>query len=192
MLLGADQDLASHVTTLLGSRLLVFQVNTGSTSLNEQLGQLHDSSQSSVSGISISNDGAEVINEGGNLELLPGHVSSLLPLLSVVEHLSLEQLVHLVGHSVHGVISKIWSRLVGGGGSARALPSTDIDGGEVLGHLDDLDSVKGTEGSREGLLLSQGSEQCPSLLCQHGRSVLGLEGSTKLGDLLSSVWTLDV
>ena len=44
----------------------------------------------------------------------------------------------LVGHGVVGVVRHIGPRLVGGGGRGGALPAADVDRGEVLGHLGDL------------------------------------------------------
>ena len=44
----------------------------------------------------------------------------------------------LVGHGVVGVVRHIGPRLVGGGGRGGALPAADVDRGEVLGHLSDL------------------------------------------------------
>lgn len=38
--------------------------------------------------------------------------------------------------------SKIWTGLVGGRGRAGALPSRDVDGFEVLGHLRQLDGIE--------------------------------------------------
>ena len=97
-----DQDLSGHVATLLGTRGLVLNVNTSSTSLDEQLGQLHDSSQTTVTGIGIGNDGAQVIDVGQFRALVLGGCDALLALFPVMEQLSKEELVDLVGDGVLG------------------------------------------------------------------------------------------
>ena len=94
------EDLSGHVTTLLGTRSLVLNVNTGSTTLNKQLGQLHDGSQTTVTSVSVRNDGAQVVNVGNVGALLLGGTDTLLALLPVMEELGHEQVVNLVGDSV--------------------------------------------------------------------------------------------
>jgi hypothetical protein len=92
-----DQDLTGHVAALLGTRCLVLNVNTSSTLLNEELGELHDGGQTTMSGIGISNDWAEVIDVGHASAVSLGGGSTLLALLAVVEKLCHEELVHFVG-----------------------------------------------------------------------------------------------
>lgn len=92
--------LSSHVATLLGARSLVLNVNTSSTTLNEQLGELHDSGKTTVTGIGIGDDRAQVVDIGNLLTLIPGCGDTLFTLFPVVEQLSKEKLVDLVGHSV--------------------------------------------------------------------------------------------
>lgn len=92
-----NQDLSGHVTTLLRSWGLVLNVNTSSTLLDEELGQLHHSSQTTMSSIRIGNDGAEVVDVGQLGSLRFGDAQALLSLLSVVEQLRHEEVADLVG-----------------------------------------------------------------------------------------------
>lgn len=92
--------LSGHVAALLGTRSLVFNVNTSSTTLNKQLGQLHHGRQATMSGIGIRNDGAEVVNICHLATLLLGSGDAFLALFPVMEQLSQEQLVDLVGDGI--------------------------------------------------------------------------------------------
>lgn len=112
--------LSSHVATLLGARGLVLNVNTSSTTLNEQLGQLHHSGKTTVTSISIGDDRAQVVDIGNILALSPGRGHTLLTLFPVVEQLSKEELVDLVGHSV--LSSKLARALIYIGFLSMSLP----------------------------------------------------------------------
>lgn len=107
-----DEDLSGHVAALLGSSHLILQVNTGSTALDEHLGELHVGSDTTVAGIGISNDGAKEVNVGHLCALLLGGGETGLTLLAVVEGLGKEEVLDLVGDGVHGVISQIGTGLV--------------------------------------------------------------------------------
>lgn len=119
MFADGDQDLSGHVTTLLGTRSLVLNVNTSSTLLNEELGELHDGGETTVTSVGIGNDGSEVVEvvEVGALRL--GDGETLLALLSVVEELGHEEVTDLVGDGGVGVISQIRAGLVRGRGGGR-------------------------------------------------------------------------
>mmetsp|Transcript_39897 Transcript_39897/g.93960 ORF Transcript_39897/g.93960 Transcript_39897/m.93960 type:complete len:217 (-) Transcript_39897:323-973(-) len=142
------QHLATHVTTLLRSWLLVFDVDAGSTVLDEHLGELHGSCEATVTGIRISDDGVEVVHRRVLCQLLRRHVLPVCELLAVMEELRSEQLVHLVGHGVVGIVTHIWSRLIGGGGSRARLPPTHVHSFKVLRHLNHLHCVQGAKGVR--------------------------------------------
>lgn len=153
MLADGHQDLSGHVPALLRSWGLVLDVNTGSTLLNEQFGQLHDCGQASVSSIGIGNDGPKVIDvselaavrfrQGGN---------TLFPLLAVVEELGHEEVGDLVGDGslveistwreiasrcqTHvWIVREIWAGLIRGGGRRGGLPAGNVDGIEEFRHL---------------------------------------------------------
>jgi len=72
-----------------------------------------------MTSIGVSNDGAQVVDWG-----LVGRVgqtgSALFP---IMEELSTEKMVNLVGDGVGGIVGKIWARLVGRRCSAARLPS---------------------------------------------------------------------
>lgn len=99
-----NQDLASHMAALLGSRCLVLDVNTSSTLLDEHLGELHDSRKATMASIGISDDGTEVVDNGGGSELGIGHSGTTFALFSVVEQLGHEQVLDLVGDGVRRII----------------------------------------------------------------------------------------
>lgn len=86
------------------TRRLVLNVNTGSTLLDEHLGQLHDGGQSSVSSIGISNERSQVINVGSLGSLFGSEVGTVFSLLSVVEELGHEEVLDFEGNSVGRVI----------------------------------------------------------------------------------------
>jgi hypothetical protein len=62
MFLGTDQDLATHVTTFLRTRLLVFQMNSSSTGFDEELRKFHHSRKAPVSCVAIRDDGREIVD----------------------------------------------------------------------------------------------------------------------------------
>lgn len=95
-----DQDLASHMAALLGTGGLVLDVNSGGTALDKEAGELEDGGDTTVTGVGIGDDRAEVVNvrEGGALGF--GGGKTVLALLAVVEELSLEEVLDLVGDRV--------------------------------------------------------------------------------------------
>ena len=130
-----DENFASHVSTLLGTWHLILNVNTSCTLLNEELGELHHSSQTAVSSVSISDNWSKEVGVGKLRTLTWRSAEAFLALLAVVEELGHEEVVHLVRDSGVWVICKIWTWLIGAGGSARGLPSRDVDSVDVLSHL---------------------------------------------------------
>lgn len=156
MLADGDEDLSSHVTALLGARGLVLNVDTSCTLLNEELGELHDGGQTTVTGVGIGNDGTEVVDIGELGALRGGGRQTLVTLFAVVEKLGHEKVLHLVGHSGVRVVCKIRAGLVGGRGGRGALPSGHIDGVEVLCHLGDHDGIETAVGVAHILVLKAG------------------------------------
>ena len=108
MFTNGNQHFPSHMSTFLGSRSLILNVYTSRTLLDKQLGQLHNGSQTSMSGISICNDGTEIIDVG---ELGPVGFGlggdSFFALLAVVEELGHEEVGDLVGDGGLSVVS-LW------------------------------------------------------------------------------------
>lgn len=99
-----DEHLAGHVTALLGTRCLVFNVDTGGTLLNEKLGELHNGGQTTVTSVCVGDNGAEVVDVWGLGALSLGHADTGLALLAVVEQLGHEEVLDLVGDGVVGVV----------------------------------------------------------------------------------------
>jgi hypothetical protein len=73
--------LATHVSALLGAVALVLKVNTRSPAVYHELGQTHNGCHASVTGISVGNDGTQVVHT--SLELARRPLG--LELLAVVE-----------------------------------------------------------------------------------------------------------
>ena len=71
------------------------------------------------------------------------------------------------------------------------MPSGNVNGGQILGQVDDLNGVKGTEGVVEGLLFLGFNEHSPKLLGEEVGGSLELKISSKLGNIFSGVWSLD-
>ena len=104
MLLDGDKNLSGHVATLLGSWSLILNVDTSGTLLNEELGQFHGGGETTVAGVSVSNDGSHIIDDGSRGKFSVREMSASLPLFPVVEELSGEQVLDLVWDCVVGVI----------------------------------------------------------------------------------------
>jgi hypothetical protein len=107
-----NQDFASHVAALLGTRSLILNVNASSTLLDEELGELHNSSKTTVASICISNERSQEVDVG--CLRLVWRAEALFALLAVVEELSHEEVADLVGDGGVRVVCKIGTRLVGG------------------------------------------------------------------------------
>lgn len=101
-------------------------MDTGSTALDKHFGELHHSGDTTVASVTIGNDRTEVINLGGLGTLLGGHGQTRLALLAVMEQLGKEEVLDLVGDSVHGVVGKIRTGLVASGRGRRALPAAHV------------------------------------------------------------------
>ena len=99
-----NENLSGHMTTLLGTRSLVLNVNTSSTLLNEELGELHDGGKTTVTSVGIGNNRSQVIEvvETGTLRL--GDGETLLSLLAVVEELGHEKVADLVRDGGLGIV----------------------------------------------------------------------------------------
>jgi hypothetical protein len=100
VLVDRDKHLAGHVAALFGTGGLVFNMNSSGAALNKKFCELHDSSQTSVAGVGIGNNGAEVVVVLDLIALLFRGRDALFPLFPVVEQLSEEELVDLVRDSV--------------------------------------------------------------------------------------------
>jgi len=144
--LRTDQNLATHVSTLFRSGLLIFQMHTGGSRFGHELGQLHDGRQASVSGITIRHNGLEVIPLDARILMGQKRLTAFLILPTIVVELGADQLIDLVGYRVHGVVRKVGAGLVGCAGGGRALPSRNINAAEVGTHLRDLDGIEGSKG----------------------------------------------
>jgi len=106
VLLDGDKNLAGHMSALLGSWSLVLDVDTCSTLLNEELGELHGGCETAMASVSVGNDGSQVINDGSRGEFCVRETSASFALFPVVEELSSEQVLDFIWD---GVIGVIWS-----------------------------------------------------------------------------------
>lgn len=171
--------LAAHVSTLFGHRRLILHVNAGCAPLHKHLGKFHRGSGAAEARVGVGNERRQVIDARRSQSLLSGHAHARLPLLSIVELLRHEQVLHLVGHRVHGVIGQVGAWLVAGGRRGRALPARDVDGVEVLGHLGDLHRVQRAEGPRAGAPGLVAPQQSPQLTRLLVRRVLLLQAASQ-------------
>mmetsp|Transcript_57836 Transcript_57836/g.124422 ORF Transcript_57836/g.124422 Transcript_57836/m.124422 type:complete len:527 (+) Transcript_57836:292-1872(+) len=188
----SHQHLTTHVATLLRSGFLILDVDAASAVLNEHLGQLHGGSQAAVSRVRISNDGVQVVHNGGLRAFLRSHASALLVLLAVVEQLGPKQLINLVRHGVVRVVRNVRAGLVRRRGSRAALPSTDVHRGQILCHLGHLHGVQRAESVRA----SAGSLMLPQhlvqLLGQQGPSIVDRQRSLQANHIFRRIGPLRV
>ena len=94
------QHLSCHVPALFGPWRLIFNVNARGAVLDEEFRQLHDSCETTVTGVSIRDDGSEEVGicNAATIGFRGGY--PLFSLFAVVEELGQEQLMNLVWHSV--------------------------------------------------------------------------------------------
>lgn len=129
MLTDRHQYLSSHVTTFLRSWRLIFDVYTSRTLLDEQLCELHDSREPSMTSIRIGNDWSQEVGIC-NLRTVGFRGSeALFALFPVVEKLCHEKMTDLVwdgglgwsafchlpkrtGETDVGIIREIWTRFI--------------------------------------------------------------------------------
>lgn len=104
MLANGHEDLARHVSALLCSWRLILNVNSCCSLLNEELGQLHDGRETTVTRVGIGDNGSQVVDLGKLGALRLGRTQTLLALLAVVEELRHEEMADLVGDG--GLITK--------------------------------------------------------------------------------------
>lgn len=97
VLLNRDENLSGHVTALLGAGSLIFDVDTGGSLLNEELGELHDSGETTMASVRIGDDGPKVINVRNLAALGLWGCETLLALFAVMEELCVEQVADFVG-----------------------------------------------------------------------------------------------
>ncbi|KAJ6443327.1 protein kinase SNF1 [Purpureocillium lavendulum] len=97
VLADGHEDLAGHVTALLGAGGLVLDVDAGGTLLDEELGELHDGREAAVARVGVGDDGPQVVDVGEGAALRLGRREALLALLAVVEELRHEEVADLVG-----------------------------------------------------------------------------------------------
>jgi hypothetical protein len=98
MLLNRDKDLAGHMTTLFCAGGLILNVNSCGTLLDKELGELHDSSETTMSGVGIRDNWAKVVNVEEIGALFLGDAKTLLALFTIVEELGHEEMANLVGN----------------------------------------------------------------------------------------------
>jgi hypothetical protein len=137
------------MTALLDTRLLILEMNTTSASINKHLSEFHNWCDPAKAGISVGYARYQVINLFNLFFLLLGKVWSLFILLSVMEKLCTNQLLHLVGYCVHGIVSKVGPRLMDVRDvSWWTLPARNIDGREIFAHVGHLNHIESTIGLR--------------------------------------------
>lgn len=144
VLADGDEDLAGQMAALLSTVELILKVHRRRTILRKELCELQHGRETAVAGITIGDDGAEVVDVGGLVALLDAELATRIPLLAVVHALRLGQALDLVGDRVVGVVAKVGGDLVGAGEEGGARPAGDVEDflvGSLLGHLDGVDGA---------------------------------------------------
>lgn len=147
-----------------------------------------------MTGVGIRHNGSQVVDGGRQVGPFAGRGrQSREPLLSVMEELSGKELGDFVGNGVGGVVGQIGSWFIGGGGGRTGLPSGDVDGFEVFGHLGQLDSVEGTVGDAASSTLASSFafEKRPHLLGLYVGGVGDGQGSSLVDDIFGGVGSGD-
>ena len=104
MLLDGDEDLTGHMSALLGSWGLILDVDTSSTLLNKELGELHGGGEAAMASVGVSNNGSHIIGGRSRGEFCLRKTSASFPLFPVVEELGGEQVLDLVWDGIIGVV----------------------------------------------------------------------------------------
>mmetsp|Transcript_61276 Transcript_61276/g.171345 ORF Transcript_61276/g.171345 Transcript_61276/m.171345 type:complete len:559 (+) Transcript_61276:287-1963(+) len=167
-----NEYLAAHVPALFRAGLLVLDVDASGAGFDEHLAELHRGGEAAVASVRVRDDGVEIIHRSLLSALLWSHAHPLLELLPVVEKLRLEELIHLIRHSVVGVVRDVRSGLVRRGGRGRGLPAAHVHGREVLRHLHHLHRVQRAKGVR--------ALACSLVLAQHRVELLGDLGANEV------------
>lgn len=107
MLADGYQNFAGHVTALLCTRRLVFNVDTCSSALYHEFRQLHDSRKTSMARIRVSDERSKEIGVGKLVAFGSRRAESLLALLAVVEKLCHEEVLHFVRNGSLRTVSNL-------------------------------------------------------------------------------------
>lgn len=144
VLAGRHEDLTGEMAAFLAAVQLVLEVYRGSAVLREELGELENGGETSVPGVTVGDDGPQVVCVGCAGALLRCELPSGIPLLTVVHRLSLGEALDLVRYGVVWVVAEVGGHLVGGCEEGRAGPAGDVEDllvRRLLGHLDGIDST---------------------------------------------------
>mmetsp|Transcript_1145 Transcript_1145/g.2482 ORF Transcript_1145/g.2482 Transcript_1145/m.2482 type:complete len:242 (-) Transcript_1145:371-1096(-) len=155
------ENLSSHVPALLGPVLLVFEVDPSRSCLHHRLGEAHDGSHATMAGVTVGNDGTEIVDAFLEASLGPLR----LELLAVVKLLGSEQSFYMLGNCVEGIVREVRTRLHEGRMMRRGLPAGDIDGLGKLHHLGELGYIEATEGHGASVLFPEGPDELKQLCC---------------------------
>ena len=98
VLTDGHQHLSSHMATLLCPRCLILNMYTSRALLDEELGELHDSRQASMTGICVGDNRPKIVDVGTICAVGLRSREAVLALLSVVEELGHEEVLYLVGY----------------------------------------------------------------------------------------------
>mmetsp|Transcript_14987 Transcript_14987/g.16630 ORF Transcript_14987/g.16630 Transcript_14987/m.16630 type:complete len:367 (-) Transcript_14987:40-1140(-) len=190
--LAGDDNFSSHVSTLLGTSFLIFNVDTSGTSLSEEFGQLHGTGDTSKSAISIGNQRNQIVSLRSCLQLFQRHSGSGLSLDSVFIQQSFIQLLDLAGNGMKRVVGEIGTSLEGRVSSRGTLPSGNVDSFQILGLVHHLDGIQSTVSGTIGQVLLLLSNQVVQLLGSKVGRVFDLQTSTQRSNISGGVITFGV
>ncbi len=165
--LGGDENLAAHVSALLGRAQLVLEVDGGGAALNHVLHQLEGVQRAAESGFGIGHQGRQPMLAVAAF-LVPDLVGAQQRVVDAAAQLR---------HRIGGVQALVGINLAGGVGVAGNLPAADVDGFQSgFDHLNGLVAGHGSEGRNVGA----GLHQFPQALgAEAGEAVLDMNGAAQ-------------
>lgn len=105
MLADRYKHFARHVTALLSTRRLVFDMYTGRSILDEQFGKLHDRREAAVACVSVGYHWPKKVRVRYASSLVFRDRQTFFALFTIVEELGEEKLVDLIGNGVLSLVS---------------------------------------------------------------------------------------
>jgi hypothetical protein len=173
------QHLATHVAALLDRSQLVFEVHSGGARFDHGLHQFEGVQHATKAGFRVSHDGREVIDV----------VLAFAPLDLVGAREGGVDLLHDLGHRIHGVQRLVGVHLAIAVGVASHLPAAQVDGLQArLDLLHGLVAGQRAQGVDEGL----GIDQVPQLFSAAlGQGVVHLQAAAQTHDVGGGVAALD-
>mmetsp|Transcript_7841 Transcript_7841/g.20119 ORF Transcript_7841/g.20119 Transcript_7841/m.20119 type:complete len:285 (-) Transcript_7841:44-898(-) len=163
---------------------LVLKMDAGGAGVDHELGEAHHGRHTAVAGVTVGNNGAEVVDGVGKVVLAPHG----LKLLAVVKLLGPEEAVHMLWHRVEGVVGEVGARLIDRRVVGRGLPARHVNGLGKLDHLGELRVVEAPEGGGTAVLVAKVAHELVELAGRQRRGgARPLDGTPEAGDIAGRV-----